>query len=293
MGGGFYSSSDFTHRTQAMGYHKKSVKEVFTESRINKEMNPYGVKVRESRDSEEHPESLAIIIALDVTGSMGDIPHFLITEGLNHVMDKVMEKGIKDPQVLFLGIGDHLCDDAPLQVGQFESSDELLEKWLSKVFIEQGGGGNGGESYPLAWYFAANHTSIDCFEKRGQKGLLFTIGDEDFHHSLSIEVQNRYGRPKTIKDIMGPGEYGKYFAEDLFNRVKEKYIPFHLHLKQGHNGNERCVMDSWRVLVGENLIIVDEVKEIANTIANLIIQNYKPASPSVPLLESTEEEMML
>lgn len=44
-------------------------------------MNIVG-KIRECRDSEEHPESLPIIIALDVTGSMGMVPHSLITGGL-------------------------------------------------------------------------------------------------------------------------------------------------------------------------------------------------------------------
>ena len=57
------------------------------------------------------------------------------------------------------------CDSAPLQVGQFESSDELLDKWLTNIYFEAGGGGNGGESYALAWYFAALKTATDSMEK--------------------------------------------------------------------------------------------------------------------------------
>jgi hypothetical protein len=37
-------------------------------------MNPFGVAQRESRDSDAHPQSLAIAVIFDVTGSMGSIP---------------------------------------------------------------------------------------------------------------------------------------------------------------------------------------------------------------------------
>jgi uncharacterized sporulation protein YeaH/YhbH (DUF444 family) len=43
-------------------------------------MNPKGVRLRESRDSPDHPESLSVAFALDVTGSMGQIPKLLATE---------------------------------------------------------------------------------------------------------------------------------------------------------------------------------------------------------------------
>jgi hypothetical protein len=69
------------------------------------------VAIRESRDSTDHPNALPIILALDVTGSMGSIPHYLVKEGLPHLMDGIIQKGFPDPQVLFLGIGDHECDD--------------------------------------------------------------------------------------------------------------------------------------------------------------------------------------
>ena len=90
MGGGSYSTASYMARTTSKGYDHKSTHEIFTERSVNFAMNPKGVKIRESRDSEEHPESLAIIIALDVTGSMGSIPHFLIKEGLPHIMEKII-----------------------------------------------------------------------------------------------------------------------------------------------------------------------------------------------------------
>src|ERR1700690_3760507 len=136
MGSGGYSTSDRTLRAASMGFHTKPTSEIFKEKTINTAMNPSGVKIRESRDSKEHPNSLAIILALDVTGSMGSIPHHLVKDGLPSVMEDIIKAGIKDPQVLFLGIGDHECDNFPLQVSQFESSDELLDKWLTTIYLE-------------------------------------------------------------------------------------------------------------------------------------------------------------
>ena len=180
MGGGMYSSDARTVRCKATygdaDYYKHTApSEIFKERKVNNAMSPNGVKIRESRDSKEHPNSLAIIIALDVTGSMGSIPVHLIKEGLPTMMETIIKGGIKDPQVLFLAIGDHTCDQAPLQVGQFESSDALLDHWLTTVWLEGKGGGNDGESYALAWYFAGKHTSIDCWEKRKQKGFLLSV----------------------------------------------------------------------------------------------------------------------
>lgn len=57
-------------------------------------------------------------------------------------------------------------------------ADIRIARQLEKLWLEKGGGGNCCESYTLPWYFAALHTAIDWFEKRGQKGYLFTVGDE-------------------------------------------------------------------------------------------------------------------
>ena len=261
MGHGGYSSSRRAIVADAAGYSTKSAREIFTERTINSAMNPNGLDIRESRDSDEHPNSVAVILGLDVTGSMGSIPHFLVKEGLPHIMQTIIDKGIKDPQLLFLGIGDHECDDAPLQVGQFESNDGLLDHWLTTVFIEGGGGGNQGESYHLAWYLAGYHTSIDCFEKRNKKGFLFTIGDEPDLKDI----------PKhALERIMGPGKQTGFSNVELLDKAREMYHVYHLHLRQGSNGNRQDVMDGWKQLIGENLVIIERKEEVASKIAEIV-----------------------
>lgn len=150
MGGGTYTHEAYEKIRVTRDYANKSREEIFKSRKLDPEMDPRNIQLRESRDSDEHPESVSIIVALDVTGSMGFVPEDLVKNTLPDLMGTLMKAGIKHPQILFLGIGDHVYDNAPLQVGQFESSAELLDRWLTKVYLEQGGGGNSGESYHLA-----------------------------------------------------------------------------------------------------------------------------------------------
>lgn len=269
MGYGSYSMESRVARAASEGYETKSIHEIFQQQRIYREMDPHGVIIRESRDSEEHPNSVAIILALDETGSMGRIPHALIKTGLPTIMSSIIEAGIPDPQLLFLGIGDHKVDSAPLQVSQFESSDSLLDHWLTKVYLEGNGGGNGGESYSLAHYFAAYHTSIDCFEKRGQKGLLFTIGDEPTFREYPGYV---------IKGLMGTSEAGNYTAAELLAKAQETYHVFHLHVKEGSNGTRQEVMGGWKELLGDNLIIIEDSRDIPKIIARIAYETVSKDS---------------
>lgn len=261
---GAYSLDERSTRSEKLGYKTKSVNEIFSQRSINDAMSPHGIMDRESRDSEEHPNTVSIVLALDVTGSMGSIPHHLVQEGLPHIMGKIIQSGIKDPQLLFLAIGDHECDRSPLQVGQFESSDELLDKWLTDVYLEGGGGANDGESYLLAWYFAGLHTSLDCFDKRQKKGYLFTIGDEPTLPDIPI---------RALEKIMGKGQYKNYHASVLLDKARELYHVYHLHIKQTAAGREQRTMDGWKQLMGDNLIIVDRHEDISKIIPQIVSKN--------------------
>lgn len=267
MGGGSYSYTSRVSRAESSGYYTKSAREIFSQRNINSEMNPMGVEIRESRDSVEHPNSFPIIIALDVTGSMGSVPHFLVKDGLPKLMQKIIDAGIKDPQVLFLGVGDHECDDAPIQIGQFESSDELLDHWLTKTYIEGGGGGNDGESYLLAWYVAGYHTSTDSFEKRGKKGILVTIGDEPTLHDVP-------GR--TLKSLFGDGQYNTSNSDvELLDKARETFDCYHLHICQTGAGSKERTKNGWKQLVGEDYLkLVQRKEDVADEIANIVINAY-------------------
>jgi hypothetical protein len=241
-----------------------SVDDIFVNNKTGKisdAMSPFGVKFRESRDSEDHPESVSIALYLDVTGSMGRIPEILVREKLGSLMNTLIEHGVKHPQIMFGGIGDHISDRFPLQVGQFESGTAELDKWLTEIYIEGGGGGQSMESYTLAWLFCARHTSCDCFEKRGEKSFLFTIGDEASWDTLEASY---------LKAIMGYSQSDNLTDKQLLEEVQRSYHVFHIHINEASYKDDPTVLGYWRNLLGERLIILQDYNAIAETIASTV-----------------------
>ena len=267
MGGGVYSSQARADSGRTAAYQAQSAAQTFTQKEVHSDMKPQEITVRESCDSDEHPNSIAIIIALDETGSMGHIPHEFIKDGMPSMMSKMMECGVPDPQILFLGIGDHLSDRSPLQVGQFESSDELMDKWLENIHLEGNGGGNGGESYLLAWILAGSFTKIDCWDKRKQKGILVTIGDEPCHD----QIEN-YHLAKLLS-----GDMPTITAGAALEMAQEKYEVYHIHVCEGYNGKNPNVKGGWEQRLGENVIFAESSKEIPRLIAELVANHAEPA----------------
>lgn len=257
MGGHTYSSA--TYASLKSTYAAKPATAIFTNTTVDTGMNPMNLKTRESRDSAANPNSLAIQLWLDETGSMWDIPAHLIKNKLGSLIETILAHKIDDPAVLFGGIGDHYSDRCPLQVGQFESGTMELNKWLTGLYLEGNGGGSGEESYLLAWLVAARHTSIDCFEKRGKKGYLFTVGDERCHEVVSKE---------KVEQLLGYKPEADFTAEQLLREAQQKYNVFHIHCAD--SSSVRYVESQWKALLGERFIVLDNSDNLAETIATTI-----------------------
>lgn len=259
MGYTNWSDDAYTHLRSARA--GASADDIFTNNRTGRadpRMLPKGVQFRESRDSDIHPESLAVAVFLDETGSMGRIPEVLVREKLGALMNTLIDHGVAHPQILFGGIGDHVSDEYPLQVGQFESGTDELDQWLTGLYLEGNGGGQNRESYTLAWLFAARHTSCDCFEKRGQKGFLFTIGDEAAWDVLQA---------KALRPLMGYAQAEDLTDKQLLEEAQRSYHVFHIHINEASYKDDPTVLGYWRKMLGERLIILNNYNALAETIA--------------------------
>ncbi len=265
MGNGRFSYEAYESIKVSKDYDGKSREQIFSSRQIDPEMDPRTVKVRESRDSAEHPESVSIIVGLDVTGSMGLVPEIIVKETLPELVGSIIEAGIPDPQVLFLGVGDFVYDSAPLQIGQFESSAELLDRWLTKVYLEGGGGGNNCESYNLAWLVAARHTAIDCWEKRKRKGFVFTIGDEPCSPNIPREI---------IARLTSENQPGTVTSAQILAEARKRYHVCHFHLEHDDASATDARKEGWRELLGQDFMTLKDHRAVAKRIAQLVIDRY-------------------
>ena len=260
MGCGTFTSSDWSNYTTSRGITNQSTySSIYKSSSMKDSLNPKDITYRESCDSIDHPNSTPIILGIDVTGSMGDLAATIAKESLNTLMTELYDKQpVPDPHVMFMAIGDAFTDYAPLQVSQFEADIRIAEQ-LTDIYFEGHGGGNGGESYLLAWYFAARHTKIDSFEKRGRKGFLFTIGDEPNHSKLTVN---------QVKKIFGDDIEADLTAEELLTEVTRQYEVFHLIVKDGER--RYGSVTKWNQLLNERAMEVIDYTKIPEIVESTL-----------------------
>ena len=210
MGASRWSESDYVSYAKSTGRATATKTELFRESRMDEKLDPRNVKVgkgprkgmqlRESIISEPNPNPTPIILALDVTGSMGEVAARIARDELPRIMTEIHSTGVvSDPHVMFMGFDDvHVQGHGALQVSYFEPDLRIVEQ-LNKIWLVNNGGGNSSESYDLPWYFAGKYTYLEGFEKQNRKGFLFTFGDEP----APVEVNT----PDELATVFGPGDY--------------------------------------------------------------------------------------
>lgn len=276
----------FVHTANiASGLARREVHELLDPSKPNSA----GKLVRESFDSDVHPESVPVGVIFDDTGSMGKVPRRFVEE-LPNFMAMLVKKGyLKDPHILFGAVGDATCDEAPLQIGQFEGGNEMDEA-LTNIWLEGGGGGQRTESYELAMYYMARHTDLDSMNKRGRKGYLFIIGDETPYPIIRKNEVNRVIGDNLESDLrLSPSYEGwpfndlnEYYTDsngkqqtrpiegDLLSELQEKFDVFFIMPKEGSYTNDINVTDRLRGLFGQNFFMLDKTEDVCGLLCMII-----------------------
>lgn len=271
MGCGSWTSDSFKSYSKSVGrsVSKSGVidsvysnQEMFKARTIDPALNPKNV-IRECCDSDEHPNTLPVILALDVTGSMGDAA-VEVAKKLNIIMTKLYEQ-ISDVEFMVMGIGDLAYDDCPIQASQFESDIRIAEQ-LDKIYFEFGGGGNNFESYTAAWYFGSRHTKLDCLN-RGRKGIIITMGDEQLNPYLPLK-----GRRSGLMEATGDNLQSDVETKDLYDEASQKFNIYHLDVSHGYRWDKEDEIEkSYKKYLDDIHFRKVTMNSIANEIVDIII----------------------
>ena len=293
MGSGSWSTSSFVNYSTSRGYDTDSRgivtgsysnQEMFKSRNLDSSLNPKNV-IRECCDSEEHPNTLPVILALDVTGSMGKAA-VEIAKKLNEIMTKLYGQ-IKDVEFMIMGIGDLAYDNCPIQASQFESDIRIAEQ-LDKIYFEFGGGGNTWESYTAAWFFGSRHTKLDCWD-RDKKGVIITIGDERLNPYLPVS-----GMRAKLADVTGDLLQADVETDDLYLETSEKFDIYHINVNHRNSYDQRGIVESFSKYLDDNHFrTIDHLDDIANEIVKIVVaaaENNEPEMVTSTVISANTDE---
>lgn len=231
-------------------------------SKVHESLDPALMKnkIRESRDSTEHPFSVPVAVCIDVTGSMNTAPKRLFGS-IGSLMGAIVKNGALDhPQVLFAAVGDAYCDQFPFQVTQFES-DNTMEKDISNIILEGRGGNNNHESYDLYMYFLSRCAKTDSWEKRKKKGYAFLIQDEPVPPYL----------PKDhVAKIFGHDIQADIPFKSIVKEALETWDIFILRPLETYHGANDNISKQWEKLFPGRVIPLQSIDGICEQIAMII-----------------------
>ncbi|HEY4484469.1 MAG TPA: hypothetical protein VI978_01965 [Candidatus Paceibacterota bacterium] len=250
-GGSLYNRdvSDNRYRTSA-GYTNFAAQTISRNS-VAKELLPFNRKLISSCKS-------PLVYNFDNTGSMDALPLIIVDKWPMVAGQIAMNKYLNDAMVSLGVTGDVVGDSAPLQFCDFAQIKDL-DPWLSKLFIEKGGGGQHFESYEFTAYYYAY-----LYEMQNAETPIFLFtGDESFREELSgSELVRRFG-----------GQHSDISAETVFGDLKKKFKGnvFLVHrFYPGYNLDPEIVSQWERVLGKESVVKIKSDLAIADITLGLI-----------------------
>lgn len=199
------------------------------------------------------PESLVseaenpVVIAFDVTGSMGTWPATMFGK-MGYFFNELREYLGEDSEVSFCAIGDGpKHDQYPLQVKPFARDKTALDH-LNAMIREGGGGGGGEESYDLAaLYYSKKCECPDAI----RKPIFIFVGDEGVYETVDRVVAENVCHI-TLKSVVQ--------SSSVFETLKEKFNVYIIRKPYGGteenpSADEVHIRDQWRKLLGADHVL--------------------------------------
>ncbi len=281
MGGSSFSRDDYnsrsTYRAAAsipVFKHDDDIKTGKVVASVHPSLDPFGVKIREARDSDAHPVSVPVAIMLDTTGSMQEVPR-MIEKALPKLMGHFLEDkasgkkylGEGYPAILISAVDDFDAmsmggsSKGTLQVGQFESGMEIDQN-LENLWLTGNGGGTYHESYELGLYFMARHTAHDHMDKRGRKGHLFIIGDEHAYADVGAD---------EVKSVIGDTLESDITLEEILEEAQEMYHVFFVIPNMTSYYDDKNLEKWWVQRLGQqNVLKLEDPSKICELIVSAV-----------------------
>lgn len=203
--------------------------------------------------SKENP----IMVALDVTGSMG-IAAKVIYDKMPMFFGQIkIQNYLPDPSISFAAVGDITCDREPIQICDFAEGD-ALDEWLGKIYLEGGGGGGARESYEMLAYYYDKMVELTHPKK---KPFVFFIGDEGFYTKISkTSINEWFGLKSDAED-----------SSDVFKRLKDKYNVFLVHKTYNYTDEDKRILKQWTDALGqENVLVLEDPKAVVDVMLGAI-----------------------
>lgn len=270
MGGGSWDSS--TYHTSTATRRSAGIADfayTATATSVHPNLDPRRINSKpfgrlESRDSTEHPESNAVLVSFDVTGS--NRARAVDAQKVLPSLMGLLGKYLTDPQVAFAANDDVNFTSAAVQISDFES-DIRIDEHLRNIWLVGLGGGNNGESYDLILYAAARKTVLDCYEKRGRKGYLFMYADEPIFDKV---------KAREVKSVFGDDIQGDIPIAEIIEEARKLY---HVYIIWPIGGYDNA-REQFNHLFGEEYVLeLQHPNLICELIGSTVGMNEKDLSP--------------
>ena len=256
-GGGTHYDRDTTSRAHRTHMGTSQISEAFFEERrsLDRSLLPKGRRfVCEAKSP--------VVLAFDVTGSMGNLPKIL-WDKLPMIVGQIVECGyLADVKISASAIGDFMSDRAPIQIADFcEPRD--LDSWLKKIWIEGLGGGQSVESYEVTAYAYAFLAEFP----NAETPFCIITGDEGFR-------ETEYLGGQFLNKIFGD-ERERTNAAAIFQHLLDKFkgnvflVHRHYNVQNAPLTDEQIVKQ-WEDTLGKaRVVILPEDLAIADIILGI------------------------